>query len=160
VKASGKSTFAPREADRVEALCDGLSEAEENQVWDEYVARGYDAARLVAASYEASFKARYKVIGDVIDQALERLRSAAVAAAQSGGDASIAKAIDALAAQLAPVPGRPTLTDSGTQSVLPAATKASTHGPSNVFRDAHTSLGIANMDPIEQAIKYGQWDGR
>lgn len=117
---SGRTTYNTREADRVESLCDGLSEAEENQVWDTYVDRGYDAAAAVATSHKARFKARFKaelpanalppdVVADVL------------AAYQAAGDwAPIRAALQQLAT---PAPRQTKLTDSGRQSAMTKAQK-------------------------------------
>ncbi len=117
---SGATAYLPSEADQLEKLTDDLTTKEWNDVWAVYESRGYDSAVQIANRYKSAFKARYKVIGDAIDMAIERLRSAATTAAQTSGDTAIAKLIEALAAQLAPPIGRAgtTLTDSGDGSKL------------------------------------------
>ena len=78
---SGAASYSPAEADRLEQLTNDLSQAEWDEVWNIYAQRGYDSAMVAAKSYNTAFKARYKVVGDAIDMAIERLRAAATTAA-------------------------------------------------------------------------------
>lgn len=75
-----------------------------------------EIGRRVGQQVAAKFK--QVAPADAIDQAIARLTAAALERAKMDGDTPIAKAIDALTAQLAPpVQGRSTITDSGDQSV-------------------------------------------
>lgn len=123
------------EADQLETAINRarLSIDQEVAVWDMYGDHGLAPAQHVLTAIKEAksptlLRQKAAPVGDIVDQAIERLRAAAVTAAQSAGDTQIAEQIDALAARLAPAKGRPMLTDSGEQSVIPVKQKATAPG--------------------------------
>jgi hypothetical protein len=108
------TTTVTKEADLLEAAIGRaryLTEAQQDAIWDAWQDHGYGRACGVLAALTMTKQARDPLLvrkqgaADVIDAAIERLRTAATTAAQQHGDQAIADLIDRMAQSIAPTAG-------------------------------------------------------